>query len=197
MVKANSPNNVHEVALVDQHLEVSITDDCVAHLFNGSGKSAYSSLFLHLRFGSAQLLFTGDARCSYESKLVKKYGAPDVRADVLKVTHHGASDGTAANVLADIKPSIAIASTTAEKHHRLEQDTLDRLRDTTPGTQRQILETALVGDIIIETDGRPFDDGILYRVDSQAPGILAGPLGVTTTTDSQINRGQDNVSSCK
>jgi competence protein ComEC len=102
---------VEEVALSDAHREVVIDDGVAAHIFAGSGAGPYTSLFMQLRFHSARLLFTGDAHCAYELELLAAFGQADFRADMLKVTHHGSSSGTAGRVLRAVKPAFAIAST--------------------------------------------------------------------------------------
>ena len=60
-------------------------------------------------------------------KLLDAFGEEDFRTDLLKVTHHGSSSGTAKIVVKAIKQGIAIASTAEDGGHRLEKDTLKRL----------------------------------------------------------------------
>ena len=168
-------DGVTETALRDAHREVSISDGVDAHLFVGSGEGYYTSLFAQIRYRDARLLFTGDADCGYEIELLNAFGEEDFRANVLKVTHHGSSSGTAKQVLKRIRPGIAIASTGDDEGHRLEQDTLARL-GSRPGPRR-VFETVVDGDIILQTDGRPYRGGVLYRVDFEAPGRFAEDLG--------------------
>ena len=173
-------DQVVEIALGDAHREVSISDGVEAHLFAGSGAGPYTSLFVHLRFRDARLLFTGDAECSYEIELLKWFGQRDFRADVLKVTHHGSSSGTAKTVVEAVRPAIAIASTGDDSGHRLERDTLDRLGGRPlqgrPGPRR-VFETLVDGDIVLRTDGNPYRGGILYQVEFEPPGRFVDGLG--------------------
>ena len=112
------------------HREIPvIPPEVEAHLFAWSGQGAYTSLFTHLRYHGARLLFTGDSKCRYEGTLIDQFGADDFRADVLKVTHHGSSSGTGRRALAEVRPGIAIASTGEDSGHRLEADTLERLEE--------------------------------------------------------------------
>lgn len=171
---------VEEIALRDAHREVNIADGVAAHLFAGSGEGPYTSLFLHLRYHGARLLFTGDAYCRYEIELLATFGEEDFRADVLKVTHHGSSSGTARSALVAIRPGIAIASTGDDSGHRLEGDTLGRLGVRLPRGHpgpRRVFETLVDGDIILRTDGRPYRGGLLYQVDFESPGRFAKDLG--------------------
>ena len=118
-------------------------------------------------------MFTGDVECSYEIDLLDRRNEADFKADVLKLTHHGNSNGTSKRLLCAVKPGIAIASTGTDSGHSLEFDVLDRLRD---GGQRKIFETLIKGDIILQTDGRRLDGGVLYRVGFQSPGRFAKAL---------------------
>lgn len=168
-------DGVIETAVRDAHREVSISDGVNAHLFVGSGDGFYTSLFAHIRYRDAQLLFTGDAHCGYETELLNVFGEEDFRTNVLKVTHHGSSSGTAKRVLKKVRPGIAIASTGDEQGHRLEQDTLARLGGR-PGPRR-VFETVVDGDVILRTDGRPYGGGVLYQVEFESPGRFAEELG--------------------
>ena len=183
----NLPSQANWVTLQNAHREVALGDGVEAHLFAGSGDGAYTSIFLQLRFHLARLLFTGDAHCSYERDLLVRFGEDDFRADLLKVTHHGSSSGTAQRVVNAVKPAIAIASTASDGGHRLEADTLQRLRNN--GAQRRIYETVIDGDIILRSDGQAYGGGVLYQVELVAPGLFEAALGATTlpraTVDAQ------------
>jgi competence protein ComEC len=186
---------VEEVALSDAHREVVIADGTVAHLFAGSGAGAYTSVFLQVRFHTARLLFTGDAHCDYELKLLQAFGGDDFRADMLKITHHGSSSGTCGRVLAAIRPALAIASTADEGGHRLEQDTLDRLIG--QQRKRRVFETLVDGDIIVRTDGQPCRGGVLYQVELKDPGEFAVELGAEVVPADQIQRERSDDPACR
>ncbi len=184
---AKLPSQANWVTLQNAHREVSVADGVKAHLFAGSGDGAYTSIFLHLRFRQARLLFTGDSHCGYERDLLERFGEEDFRADVLKVTHHGSSSGTSLKVVNAIKPAIAIASTADDGGHRLEADTLQRIRQN--AAKRRVYETVIDGDIILRTDGEAYGVGVLYQVELAAPGLFEAALGATTqpraTVDAQ------------
>jgi competence protein ComEC len=177
------------------HQEAAIADGVAAHLFAGSGAGPYTSIFMQLRFHSARLLFTGDSHCAYEVELLETFGEADLRADMLKVTHHGSSSGTAGRVLTAVKPAFAIASTADEGGHRLEQDTLDRLLGA--GKKRQVFETLVDGDITVRTDGEPYRGGILYRVEFVSPAEFANELATKVMPADQIQRTRGNDPHCQ
>ncbi len=166
---------VTEITLLNSHREVGISPDAAAHIFVGTRDGFYTSLFVHLRYREARLLFTGDAYCGYEVELLNSFGSEDFRADVLKVTHHGSSSGTAMRTLNEIRPGMAIAASGDDGGHRLERDTLDRLGGR-PGPRR-IFESVVDGDIILRTDGLSYRKGILYEAEFESPGRFAEDLG--------------------
>ena len=151
-----------EIVLIGNHAE--------AHFFVATGKSDYASLWMRLRYKSARLLFTGDVHEPYERRLIRQFSAGHFRADVLKVTHHGSSDGTSIESLAAAKPAFAITSSSLiDPRHRLEPDTEARILNTPVG-KRRIFNTGSDGDIVVETDGETYHRGILYRVTQMKPG---------------------------
>lgn len=186
---------VGEVALANAHREVVIANGVVAHLFAGSGAGPYTSLFLQLRFHSARLLFTGDAQCPYELELLHAFGEADFRADMLKITHHGSSSGTAAPIVAAVKPAFAIASTAQDDGHRLEQDTFERVLG--QGQKRRVFETLVDGDIIIRTDGQPYRGGALYQIELTSPGDFATELHAEVIPANQIQRQRSDDTHCQ
>lgn len=175
---ARQPTKVKWVLLSDALRAVPLGTGVEARLFAGSGDGPYTSVFLQLRFQQARLLFTGDAKCGYERQLLAAFGEDSFRADVLKVTHHGSSSGTARRLVSAVKPAIAIASTADDEGHRLERDTLQRLQ--AGGPQRRIYETVIDGDITLRTDGAAHAGGVLYQVELTAPGLFADELGAVT-----------------
>ncbi|MBI4585571.1 MAG: MBL fold metallo-hydrolase [Planctomycetes bacterium] len=141
-----------------------------------SGQQAYWSVFLLLRFRKAWMLFTGDAYKSYENLLLPRLQALTQRAHLLKVTHHGSSDGTSPQLVASLRPAISIASTDLDPSHRLEADVRASLSST------EIYATYEPGlshpkrDIIVRTDGRVRTrdgvKGILFEVATRKPALV-------------------------
>lgn len=67
-----------------------------------------NSMVIRARLGARSLLFAGDAEHEEEGELV--LGGADLRADVLKVAHHGSRTSTSAPLLGAVAPSLAVAS---------------------------------------------------------------------------------------
>lgn len=141
---------------------------------DGSGKPSakYKSVFMSAYFRQASFLFTGDAYTNYEESLMGSSWAGFLRADVLKITHHGSDGGTGDDFVRWVRPRISVASTGPDPEHRLEEAVRQRL-----GDDVEIFDTYTTGgDITVRTDGRwrtlNGDEGVLYQVERVRPGRL-------------------------
>lgn len=67
-----------------------------------------NSLVLRVTFAGRRLLFTGDIEAHAETGLVSS--GRDLRADVLKVPHHGSRSSSSPGLLEAVRPSLAIIS---------------------------------------------------------------------------------------
>lgn len=107
-----------------------------------------TSIVLKMTFGNKKFLFTGDATDVSEEKMLSK----DIKADVLKVGHHGSEYSTTKAFLDKVNPSISVISVGANnKYGHPSQKTLDKLKNT------EIYRTDLNKTIIIKTDGKTLD----------------------------------------
>lgn len=98
--------------------------------------------------GKKVFLFMGDAEKESEEDMLAVHS--ELKADVLKIGHHGSSSGTSERFLAVVKPQYAIIMLGADNpygHPHIE--IMNRL--TQSGTK--ILRTDLNGTIVISTDG--------------------------------------------
>jgi competence protein ComEC len=68
-----------------------------------------NSVVLRVEFGHVAILMTGDAQSEAEARLLS-HGSTDLRADILKVGHHGSAYSSTPAFLAAVHPSIAIIS---------------------------------------------------------------------------------------
>ena len=107
------------------------------------------STIFKLTYREKQFLFTGDAIAAMEQELLRQ--EISVRADVLKVGHHGSDTSTTQEFLDAVDPSIAVISVGRNNHfghpsprvlRRLERKGAD------------IYRTDLEGDIHITSDGK-------------------------------------------
>lgn len=111
------------------------------------------SIVFRLVFGENRVLFTGDAELESEKEMLGKYSAGDLRADILKVGHHGSETSTGETFLDRVHPSYAVISVgTGNKYNHPNQEILARLQK----SGAEICRTDLSGTIIFRGDGRTF-----------------------------------------
>ena len=102
-----------------------------------------------VEFGTVRFLLTGDAEAPEERWLLER-GA-SLRADVLKVAHHGSRTSSTAPFLDAVRPRLALVSVGAGNVYRLpNDDVLDRL----VARGAQVLRTDELGAIVVRSDGR-------------------------------------------
>ena len=107
-----------------------------------------TSIVLKLTYGSTSFLFTGDMETSAETDLLDS-GA-NVKADVLKVGHHGSDTSTGYRFLYEVSPTYAVISVgTGNSYGHPNEVTLSRLEDADCTTYR----TDKLGHIIAHSDG--------------------------------------------
>lgn len=106
-----------------------------------------NAIVLRLDYGRISLLLTGDAEREAEDALMAG-GAP-VRADVLKIGHHGSNGATSAAFVAAVSPRLAIISVGRDNDFgHPHPAVLERLAGI------EVLRTDLNGRIEVASDGR-------------------------------------------
>lgn len=107
-----------------------------------------TSIVSKLTFDRTSFLFTGDAESEVEEKLISSKA--DLKANVLKVAHHGSKNATSQKFLDKVMPEIAVVSVGVEnKFGHPSKGVLSRLKK----MGAQILRTDQDGDIKILSDG--------------------------------------------
>jgi competence protein ComEC len=108
-----------------------------------------NSLVLRLSFGRRAALLVGDAEREEEGFLVARHGAR-LRADLLKVGHHGSRTSSGAALLDAVRPAVAAVSAGVRNRfghpHPLTLGTL-------AAREIEVLRTDRGGAIVWETDG--------------------------------------------
>ena len=108
-----------------------------------------ASTVLLVRVGHVRLLLTGDAEGAEEAWLLA-HGHEALRADVLKVAHHGSATSTTAAFLAAVRPRLALVSVGAHNSYgHPDGEVLERLG----AAGVPALRTDLLGTVIVRTDG--------------------------------------------
>ncbi len=112
------------------------------------------SLVLRLKYGNQTLLLPGDAEKQVERTMLRESSGSDLRADVLKVGHHGSKNSTTEEFLHAVEPKVAIISAGDDNPYgHPSPELLERL--TVEGAR--ILRTDRDGAIHILTDGQTLE----------------------------------------
>ena len=107
-----------------------------------------SSIVCRLDFENTSFLFTGDAEYEAEKHLLDIKA--NLKADVLKVGHHGSDTSTMYSFLREIMPKIAVIEVGANNSYgHPSSETIDKLQQ----ADSQIYRTDINGNIIITSDG--------------------------------------------
>lgn len=105
------------------------------------------SVVLKITYGNRTFLFTGDAEKESEKDMID--AGFDLKADVLKVGHHGSKTSTSQEFLDAVKPKYAVISVGPDKNNLPKKITLNRLSKNGIETFR----TDESGNIVIATNG--------------------------------------------
>ncbi|MFX3624461.1 MAG: DNA internalization-related competence protein ComEC/Rec2 [Ectobacillus sp.] len=95
--------------------------------FGDEEKDNNQSIVLYAELGGLTWLFTGDLEEEGEKKLMQEY--PNLRADVLKVGHHGSRSSTSEEFIRVLAPQIAVISAgVRNRYGHPHREVLERLR---------------------------------------------------------------------
>ena len=107
------------------------------------------SLVLKLTYGDMRILFTGDIGRKVELQLIEL--GKDLRAEIVKVPHHGSKTSSSAKFLDAVRPQYAIFSLgQRNRYHFPSKIVVERYRE----RGCHILRTDQLGAIRLWTDGR-------------------------------------------
>jgi competence protein ComEC len=107
-----------------------------------------ASMVVMAEYRGTRILLTGDLERDGEAALVRRLG-DSLRADILKVGHHGSSTSSTAAFLDAVSPRVALVSVGAgNRYGHPDTGVLERLR-----TRAQVLRTDDDGGIVARIDG--------------------------------------------
>lgn len=110
------------------------------------------SAVIKITYREIAFLLTGDAEAASEKEIIN--GGANLKADVLKVGHHGSSSSTSLNFLNIVKPEYAVISLGADnEYHHPHPTTLSKLEK----AGINILRTDERGTIVFTTDGKDLE----------------------------------------
>lgn len=106
-----------------------------------------NSIVMKITYKDKSFLFTGDAGEESEKDMIAS--EMDLKADVLKVGHHGSKTATSQEFLDKVRPVYAVISVGEDRNKLPKKVTTDRLKENNIKTYR----TDLDGTVIFATDG--------------------------------------------
>lgn len=111
------------------------------------------SIVLKVTYKNKSFLFTGDAEKTSEKEICSKF-KNELKADVLKLGHHGSSSSTTNEFLNLVNPSICVITVGKEnKYGHPHSETLEKINK----KGLKILRTDENSNIVIKTDGENFN----------------------------------------
>lgn len=135
---------------------IELYDHDLSVKFLSPSKDKYSNFnnyspMIMVTYKTTKFLLTGDAESVTEKEVIESY-ASELKADVLKVGHHGSDTSTSQELLNFVKPSYAVISVSeSNKWNFPKKETLDKLN----AIEAQILTTAEQGSIVMsEQNGK-------------------------------------------
>jgi len=118
------------------------------------------SAVLRFQYGDKVFLFTGDAEALVEEEILANHSLDLLKAQVLKVGHHGSVTSTSESFLKTVSPAYGIISSKeGNSYGHPHDETLELLKN----NDVHILRTDIEGTIIIKSDGQNLE--ILEGVD--------------------------------
>lgn len=126
-----------------------------------SGDRNQDSMVLRLQYGDFSMLFTGDLEEAAETRLAAS--GEELRADVLKVGHHGSGKASSAEFLSQVGAEFAVISCGRNNiYGHPAPDAVERLK----AAGCHILQTDKSGAVILQTDGRKYGIGVYGGAES-------------------------------
>jgi competence protein ComEC len=136
-----------------------------------------TSVVVRVDYGARRLLFTGDAEEAEERWLLARAGCEALRADVLKLGHHGSRTSTTLPFLAAVSPRVAVASVgSGNRYGHPAPEVIDRLA----ARGIPVWRTDLDGTVVVRTDGEALivqSEGGTWRWRPPQGERAAGPQG--------------------
>ncbi len=128
------------------------------HVKAGGNETNANSIVLRLDYGEFSMLFMGDAEAQTEERMLGK--DLNLKANVIKVAHHGSKYATTENFVKRVQPEAAIISDGAwNRYGHPAQVVLDRLK----AANAKVYRTDLQGEVTITSKGK-LDSGKLYDI---------------------------------
>jgi competence protein ComEC len=129
---------------------------------SGSIENA-NSVIMMLSYGDFRMLFTGDSEDETEERLLEKNF--DLKAQVLKVAHHGSQYASSDEFLEKVSPEVALISCGEDNNYgHPSPPTLEKFKK----AKVKVYRTDLQGEVTVISDGKNYQ----VKTDHKATGDL-------------------------
>jgi competence protein ComEC len=153
-----------KVAKVGEHITIdSLIDFRILNAYSKRKNNNQSSIALKLSYNDVDFLFLGDIEDKQEEKIAKKY---DVRAEIIKIAHHGSKTSSSEKFLEHVDPDVAII--TYSKYNDFGHP-VNRVIKKLFDLQAEIFSTAVYGDLVVHTEGKHY---LIYPQKTPLHGLL-------------------------
>jgi competence protein ComEC len=143
------------------------------------------SIVIKITYKNNSFMFSGDAETISETEMLKK--GFDVKADVLKVGHHGSNSSTSDEFLKKVSPKYAVISVGKDNDYgHPHKETMKKLKD----SGITVYRTDESGTIICTSDG----NNISFNTKSCS---YNSPSGTSNNNSSSSNSKQSTIESTK
>jgi beta-lactamase superfamily II metal-dependent hydrolase len=122
----------------------------VLNSYSGKKNNNESSIALKISFKDIDFLLMGDVEKEQEKKILNKY---NLKADIVKIAHHGSKTSSSLDFLKEVEPRVAILTYSKANHYG---HPVDRVIKNLNRINAHIYSTAVFGDIVIRTDGEKY-----------------------------------------
>ena len=107
-----------------------------------------NSIVLKITYSNVSFLFTGDAEKQEESEIIDS--GSNLKADVMKIGHHGSKTSTSQKFLDCVRPKYAVISVGPDRNNLPKEEVLNRLDK----MGIDVYRTDLSGNIIFSSNGK-------------------------------------------
>lgn len=146
-----------------------------------------TSIVLRVDYGTTSFLFTGDMESDAESDLLDS-GA-NVRADVLKVGHHGSNTSSSYRFLYEVAPTYGIISVgQGNSYGHPHEEPMSRLEDAGVTLYR----TDTMGTILVHSDG----ETLTFTTEKDVQPVVGESQPVTQVYIGNLNSKKFHTESC-
>lgn len=139
------------IAKKDQNINIDPSLNIkVLNTYEHRKNNNQSSIVLKITYGEISFLFMADVEKEQEKELQEEY---NLKADIVKVAHHGSQTSSSLEFLQEVNPKIALITYGKQnKYGHPVQRVIQNLNK----INATIYSTAVFGDIIVRTDGQRF-----------------------------------------